>query len=335
MRSETTPDILVPNAPAIPGLRFRLLRDDADYAPLANLISDAHLADRVEWLPTAAQLKVEYENIADFDPRRDVILAEVDGRLVAFGLYMREMRDDTLVYAAQGNVHPDFRRRGLGRGILRFNEARLIELASRRGDTGKREFGSWATQGEAAGRALLESEGYRIVRYGFAMRRLTLDDLPVAPLPDGLEIRPVSAADYRAIFDADNEAFRDHWGHREMTEEDFRSQFNQPDLNTDLWRVAWDGDQVAGSVQTFVFASENEKLGVNRGWLERVSVRRPWRQRGIAKALIVSALAGLRDAAMSEAMLGVDGENPSGAVRLYEALGFVEHDRGYTYRKAW
>jgi ribosomal protein S18 acetylase RimI-like enzyme len=80
---------------------------------------------------------------------------------------------------------------------------------------------------------------------------------------------------------------------------------------------------------------ENEALGVRRGWLHRVSVRRPWRRRGLASALIVSALAGLLDAGMTDAMLGVDTENPSGALHLYESLGFVVHEHATTYRKAW
>jgi mycothiol synthase len=335
MTTNATADIVVPNAPRIPGLRFRLLRDDADYTPLAALLADAHLADDVEWIPDAASLKVDYENLADFDPRRQLFLAEVDGRLVAFGRFLRELRDDTVVYITQGNVHPDYRRRGLGRAILRYNVDRLVEMAASRADAEQRVFGAWATQGEVGARALLESEGYRAIRYGFAMRRPTLADLPAAPLPAGIEIRAVSEADHRAIVDADNEAFRDHWGHREATDEDFRALFGQPDLNTDLWRVAWDGNEVAGSVLTFVFGAENAALGVKRGWLERISVRRPWRRRGLAKALIVSALAGLRDAGMTEAMLGVDAENPNGALQLYETLGFVERDRGYTYRKAF
>jgi len=64
-------------------------------------------------------------------------------------------------------------------------------------------------------------------------------------------------------------------------------------------------------------------------------VRRPWRRRGLASALIVSALAGLRDAGMTEAMLGVDTENPSGALHLYESLGFGVREHATTYRKAW
>jgi ribosomal protein S18 acetylase RimI-like enzyme len=70
-------------------------------------------------------------------------------------------------------------------------------------------------------------------------------------------------------------------------------------------------------------------------WLDHISVRRPWRRRGLARALIVSALQGLREGGIDEAMLGVDGENPTDALGLYESLGFVVKDRGSTWRKAW
>lgn len=335
MTTDTTTEVRLPDAPPIPGLRFRLLRDDADYEPLAALLGVAHIADGVEWIPDAPSLKVEYENTTGFDPRRDVLLAEVDGRVVAFGRGLRELRNEKAVYFAQGSVHPDFRRRGIGRALLHYNEARLREAADAHDDPGGRELGGWAADGEIGARELLVAEGYEPIRYGFAMRRPGLADLPAAALPDGLEIRPATESHRRAIFDADNEAFRDHWGHRESTEEDFRWLFGQPELDTDLWRVAWDGDEVVGSVMTFVFKSENDALRVRRGWLERISVRRPWRRRGVATALIVAALAGLRDAGMAEAMLGVDAENQTGALQLYESLGFRVHDRGVTYRKAW
>ena len=78
------------------------------------------------------------------------------------------------------------------------------------------------------------------------MIRRSLEDIPEAPLPEGLEIRDVRAAAHRAIFEADNEAFRDHWGHREQTDEDFQGLFGLPDLDTALWSVAWDGDEVVG-----------------------------------------------------------------------------------------
>jgi mycothiol synthase len=96
-----------------------------------------------------------------------------------------------------------------------------------------------------------------------------------------------------------------------------------PDMTPGLWCVAWDGDQVAGVVMNAIFRQENEQLGIRRGWLDRVSVRRAWRGRGVAKALCARSFRVLRDEGMVEAWLGVDGSNPTGAVQLYEGLGFT------------
>ena len=319
----------------IPGLTFRNLRDAEDYEALAQLIEASHLADGDEWLPDGASLRVELEHEAGFDPRMDVLFAEVHGELVGYVQSSRQVRDGVAVYTTVGTVHPGYRRRGLGRTLLRRSEARLRDIATRHAEDSERAYGSWTGDREAGARELLTSEGYRPVRYGFAMIRGDLERLPDARLPGGLEMRPVEPDHLRPIFDATNEAFRDHWGHRESTDEDFEGLVAMPNLDPTLWRVAWDGDEVAGSVQTFVWHHENEKLGVRRGWFETISVRRPWRRQGLARALIVEAMKALREADLAEAMLGVDAENPSGALHLYEDLGFTVKDSGTTYRKSW
>lgn len=337
MTSRDTLDdaVVVDGAPAIPGLRFRRFGGGADFAALAELMTTANLADGIDELPDEATLRVEYEHKPGFDPSRDAILAAGDGRAVAYGEASRTVRDGRSVYSTSGIVHPDWRRRGLGRAILRHNERRLREIATGHEDPGGRILNAWIDDDAGGAQQLLEAEGYHPVRYGFAMRRPHLDDLPQSPLPDGLEIRPVRPEDHRAIYDADTEAFLDHWEARERTDEDFVAMFAAPYLDTSLWRVAWEGDEVAGSVMPAVWASENEQLGVRRAWLERISVRRAWRRRGLARALIVSALEGLRVNGLDEAMLGVDGENPTGALALYESLGFVVKARGSTWRKEW
>ena len=128
--------------------------------------------------------------------------------------------------------------------------------------------------------------------------------------------------------EAENEAFRDHWGHREMTENTFTRPSLGRELDTDLWVVAWDGDEIAGVVQNWIWPEENERLGVKRGWLEHISVRRPWRRRGLARAITAASLVRLREAGMTDAMLGVDSENPNGALGLYEGLGFGQVQPG-------
>jgi mycothiol synthase len=262
----------------------------------------------------------------------DVVFVEVDGRVVGAAGVERVVRD-VPNYQIWGTVHPDVRRRGLGTALLGWNLARVRVRASREDPLVRVELASFSEDSEVGQRALLGNAGFKAVRHFFLMRRRGLDDIPDAPLPDGIEIRPVLEEQWRTIVAAENEAFRDHWGHREMGEGDFKRTFGRAELDTSLWVVAWDGDQVAGVVQNWVWPEENERLGVKRGWLEHISVRRPWRRRGLARAITAASLVKYREVGLEEAMLGVDSENPNGALGLYEGLGFVQASRAAAYRR--
>jgi ribosomal protein S18 acetylase RimI-like enzyme len=118
-----------------------------------------------------------------------------------------------------------------------------------------------------------------------------------------------------------------------MGEEDYLRWLNESTFDPSLWRLAWDGDQVAGMVLAFVNATENAEYNRRRGYTEDICVRRPWRRRGLARALIARSLRGLRARGMTEAALGVDTENISGALRLYESLGYRPVQRWALLRK--
>jgi mycothiol synthase len=320
-------------APVIDGLRFRRSRgDDAEYTAIADVIGAASLADDVPWVPSGQAVKSlwEEDDRDEFEPARDAVIAEVDGRMVAVGGTYRVIRGGRAVYQLWGHIDPAWRGHGIGTTLLRDGLRNADERASRHGDPrqgGRPIVRSVVADNEGARRGILSAAGLVPIRWSFHMRRPTLDDIPEAPMPEGLDIRPVEPDQHRAILLADNEAFRDHWEPRDLTESSFKALFEREELRTDLWVVAWDGDEVAGSVQSWITAAENERLGVRRGWLESISVRRPWRRRGLARAMTAEALRKLKGAGMDEAMLGVDADNPTGALDLYEGLGFEVDDR--------
>ena len=66
-----------------------------------------------------------------------------------------------------------------------------------------------------------------------------------------------------------------------MTDTDVRRVLGDPNTDVSMWQVAWSGDAVVGSVQPAIYPADNEAAGIRRGWLDRVSVRRPWRRRGV------------------------------------------------------
>jgi mycothiol synthase len=97
--------------------------------------------------------------------------------------------------------------------------------------------------------------------------------------------------------------------------------------------VAWDGDEIAGAVFNLINAAENKQLDRRRGLLDSVFVRRPWRRQGLAAALVARSLVVLRERGMTSAWLGVDADNPMGAVGVYERAGFVVEMRSIAFRK--
>jgi mycothiol synthase len=331
MDATSTPWLQLDGAPQIDGLRFRRPRnDDAEYDELAEMIGEACKADTIPWHPSGSMLREDWTgDLEAFDPARDALVAEVDGRAVAVGGHWRVLRHGRPVYSLWGHAHPAWRRRGIGRAMLAEHLRAAQERGLALGDIspGDRvEVRSLAAETETGFQAILTAAGLVPVRWIFQLRRPTLDDIPDAPLPEGLELRPVERDQVRAVLLADDEAFRDHWEPRDFTEASMRSEMESKELRLDLWVVAWDGDEVVGSVQGWIWPEENEALGVERGWLDSISVRRPWRRRGVARAMTAEALRRLKAAGMEDAMLGVDAENPTGALGLYEGLGFeVDH----------
>lgn len=321
---------------APPGVTLRAFDPARDYPGCAELIATCHGHDDIDWLPTAKELAHDWSPTPGFVPERDVLVAESAGAAVGVVTVEWRLRDAKVVHHLEIWVRPEVRRRGLGRSLLAWAEARA-RTSIVGGEGGPpdvvHEIGGWGDS-EVAGHArLAASHGYRVVRYFYDMRRPVADPIPEAPLPAGLEVRPVRPEDHRRIWDADIEAFADHWEAGKRVAEDVENWFTAPWLDTSLWQVAWDGDEVAGSVFTSINREENERLGTRIAWLDHVSVRRPWRQRGLAAALIGATLQLLRTRDADVAALGVDAENPTGALRLYEKMGFRRHKTGVAYRK--
>jgi mycothiol synthase len=308
--------------PGIPGLVFRQAARQ-DWAAMADAMSRANLADGIGEVSTAESIAAEWEPRDAFDLGRDVLLAEIDGRLAGFAFGFHVERDGSPVCESWGVVVPEDRRRGIGATLIRATRARLAAETAADPRDSKPELRAFAMDVQAGTVALLTAEGYVPIRFGYEMRRPLTGQLPAHELPQGLEVRPVTPDQHRAIFDADSEAFLDHWGHRTQTEGDFVAAFAGPSVDTSLWCVAWEGDQVAGVVMNYIYDIDNAQLGTHRGWLAQVSVRRPWRGRGVAKALCAASFRALRDRGMDEAWLGVDAANPTGALQLYEDLGFT------------
>ena len=245
-------------------------------------------ADGAQEVQTLDDMRRAYAHLGNCDPSRDIVLAEVGGEVVAYArVFWSEVTEGGRSYELFGFVHPEWRRRGIGRAMLGHDEARLREIAAEHADVTPKIFRSEGIETDVGNGVLMRGAGYQSARYWFDMVAPTLDGLEAAPLPDGLEVRAVTRDQYRALWDAMSEAFRDEWGHTEPTEEDWdRFQADPENDDPRYWRIGWDGDEVAGVIMTTVPVVENEEFGRRRVYVASVSVRRPWRRRGLARALL-------------------------------------------------
>jgi mycothiol synthase len=324
-----------PTAGPLPaGLALRHLRAPDDY-PAMNAIANAiRTAEGDTFFTTDDQFAKFYDNLSRCDPLTDVAIAEIAGRVAGYGrAAWHEELDGTRIYEVIPFVDPKVAGQDVFTAMIDAIEARARAIAADH-PPGTKLLETFGGDLAPERDALLKAAGYEAVRFFYAMVRQSVDDLPDAPLPPGLEIREVRPEHLPAIWAAHQEAFRDHWGYTPGTDADYQVFMSDPVMgDTSLWRVAWDGDEVAGQVRSYISTEENERHGRLRGYTEHISVGRPWRRRGLARALIAASFPLLRARGMTEAALGVDTENTSGALRVYEGCGFRPVSRSATYRK--
>jgi mycothiol synthase len=313
-------------------ITLRVGTQERDLPAMAELRNRCSLADGVEEIFTVETLQNDRDHAVGWDPARDQIVAEVDGVLAGWSTAsIHAAQTGEQILEANVRVDPDHRGKGIGRALLRAAEARLRERSVAEPHEGRRILSTYATDTAPGAGRLFESEGFQPVRYYFHMVRSDLEGLAAPDLPDGFEVRPVRDTDLDAIFDAEEDAFSDEWLEAQPTPEDRLRYLGDPRNDPSLWQVAWSGAEVAGIVFPAVDGEANARYDRRRVLLDAVAIRRPFRRRGLATALMLRALHAAREVGLTSADLWVDAANPSGALRIYERLGFEVALRGTAY----
>ena len=318
------PDVRLPESP-LAEIRFRTYRGEEDIPAIAELLTASFAASGDPMAVDPEELRVENRHWTNVDLSHDMVLGFAGDRLVARSMltWADAMDGSARHYQSWGDIHPAWRRRGIGRAMWQRNVERLTTIAAGHDYAGKRLLSvPWLRGDDVGGAVLAEQLGYERVRIYHHMTRPTLEDVEVPALPEGLQVREVTEADLPAVWAAMVEAFRDHFGAEDSSEESFRGWVENPVTDPSLLVIAFDGDRIAGGVHGEIHPRENEANGYERGWTDPVYVRRPWRRRGLASALLGRALARLRERGMTSAQLDVDTKNENQALTLYERHGF-------------
>lgn len=166
-----------------------------------------------------------------------------------------------------------------------------------------------------------ERRGYEYWRSVCRME-ISLSALPeAAALPNGFALGTYAAEDGKELCCALNEAFACDPFWRELTPEIFRAFYLEArGFDPQLWLLARDGRELAGCALAYGQHSGDQTLG----WIGTLGVRPRWRRRGLGRALLRAAFRELYDRGVRRVGLGVDAENPTGALRLYERDGMRE-----------
>jgi ribosomal protein S18 acetylase RimI-like enzyme len=287
---------------------------DADIDALAALfaLDEEHTLGRPSKI-TPADLRAW---VGEVDLDRDTWLAEEAGRPVAVGWVWRRGE----LANGVGVVHPDARDRGFG--------SWLVESAERRAaDAGAKRLQYDVLARDVGGPALLEARGFREVRRFYIMA-IELQGPPPSPIvPDRVTLETFREDDAREFFAALDEAFQDHWEHHSRPfDEWWESKRTQPGYDPTLWFVVRDGRDIVAAARNY----PNRNGG---GWVDALGVRRAYRGRGLAKALLYRTFEEFHARGVNRISLGVDAQNPTGATELYEKVGMERELELITFEK--
>lgn len=258
----------------------------------------------------------------DIDPATDARIAIVDGRMTGYAdisdhpdpKYWADLRValsevDEVREALVDWLEQQFRERAAGKegALLRFFPWSPDEPVKR----------------------LLERRGYGLIRHSYRMRIDFSGELPEPEWPEGITVRTPTDVDTRAVYETHQESFEDSWEHARDPFEEWEHWLRSSDsFDPSLWFLAEESGEPAGIA---LCKPHDAELGL--GWVSVLGVRRPWRRRGLGRALLLHAFHEFRRRGFSGVGLGVDASSLTGAVRLYEHAGMRVARRSDIYDK--
>jgi mycothiol synthase len=303
-----------------PGYQIRR-PERADLEAVIALFGAAESLDCGEPDTTPGDVLADWEGLPHFDLRSDAwLVTSSAGQVVAYAWEWDERPDEQLV--ADFIVLPGHRRLGIEDALLELTADRAAEHASRT-PSGTARLGMFSLDTNRDKLALFEANGFMHVR---TFERMTIDLKRVRAEPSwpaGIEVRSFRRGrDEAPVHAAIQESFSDHYRDVPLSLPDWEKlMFANPELDLDLWRVAWDGDQVAGALRSFLERSPGA------GYVDELGVRAAWRGRGVGTALLVDCFVAMRQRGMQRVVLGVDSTNTTGAHLLYRRIGMTVERR--------
>lgn len=280
------------------------------------------------------EISAEWE-MEDFDLNRSTrAVFAPDGQLVGY-VEVWDVNAVPVFPWVWGRIHPAFEGLGLGTFLLNWAEERARQVFDRVPPEARvaMRCGHMSTHGPS--QALLSGYGMIPTRSFWTMVIDLAEEPETAVFPPDIRITTLAEwGNQTAVLLASDDAFKDHWGHVEQPVEEMLRHWQKwlekdPGYDPALWYLALDGDEVAGVSLCRLKAHEDPQMG----WVDTLGVRRSWRRRGIAEALLRHSFRELYRLGQHSVGLGVDADSLTGATRLYEKAGMYVKRQFINYEK--
>jgi mycothiol synthase len=244
-----------------------------------------------------------------------------DGGIVGFAVAIAPptFRDAFTVYL-EGRVHPASRDRGIGRALLAWQLDRGGEMHAERHPEAPARQAVVVHARQASLEGLARRAGMEAIRWYRHMER-PLTDLPAVRAAD---LVPFTWDRDDEVRRAHNAAFTRHHGSSERDPASWQVMFTgQRAFRPELSTLALVDGAVAAYALVYVYDSDTRATGVADAHFGQIGTLPEHRGRGLAGAVISASLQAAVLAGCGRASLQVDSENVTGALRLYEGLGFT------------
>lgn len=261
-----------------------------------------------------------------FDPAQDIRLVfSPEGMLVGYIEVWTTTKPPVHPWI-WGRVHPEFGGLGIGTWLLQWAEEHAHKVLDELPADLRFAPRVGIYRSAKDSKKLFEDMGFSQIRSSYEMR-IDMEEAPPTPLwDDGITLKIADPEkDLKAVYEADKESFRDHFGYIEEPFEEGFARFKHFMLgegsDPSLWFLAMDGDEIAGICICRPKSYNDPQVG----YVNILGVRRDWRKRGIGLALLQHSFGEFYRRGNRKVGLGVDAQNLTGALRLYEKAGMHVH----------
>lgn len=312
--------------------KARSYRGEEDLAALADLINLCAEAEEDDEGTSASQLRHAF-NEPSFNQQEDLRFWEDEqGKLIGYAEIWSTESGTELDADLDFTIHPIAKNSDLGQQIIHWGRKRIQEIATAKASKVVKLFCASSNQ-KAKRIALLKDNGFVPARYFFRMERSLRKSIREPQFPQGFKLQQVKPGrDDQAWVEMFNQTFIDHWNHHDMTVEQYQFYLKNPHFRPELHLVGVAPDGTfAAFCHCFINPEDNARNNTNEGWINALGTRRGFRNQGLGRAMLLSGLHKLKAAGMETAKLGVDADNPSGALGLYESAGFTQKRTNIVY----